>query len=242
MKTLNQIFAGLVIFTIISESVSKAQETANYSSIMNLAAAPDPSTVLPLRGTNMASLRNWSDSQLAALVGALGEVPAIPASSLGRTALGGTFWSLENSSWPPLPNNTIGVGVWRMADGSYLLDDLNYNYNGLSANSMGMHAMDAGLNSPPGLGDLNTNSYAPYALNYNPPNYGTNLFLVINAATNGVLSLILSNTVYTGAGEVYEVMRKNDLAAPGWNISTQVWAVADQNWISFTLPMSSPTN
>jgi alpha-tubulin suppressor-like RCC1 family protein len=74
------------------------------------------------------------------------------------------------------------------------------------------------------------------------PNYGTNLWLQISSVTNGSVSLILHNTVYTQTGEVYEVLSKTNRAIPGWNIETDVWAVANQNWTPFTVPMLGRTN
>jgi len=46
------------------------------------------------------------------------------------------------------------------------------------------------------------------------PNYGTNLWMQISSVTNGRVSLILHNTVYTQTGEVYEVWSKTNRAIP----------------------------
>ena len=102
-------------------------------------------------------------------------------------------------------------------------------------------AMGVGISLPGGSDDGDTNSYGSYVSNFPPPDYGTNLWLAITSAGNGVLLLVLSNTVSSGAAEVYEVMSTPDLTA-GWSTATEVWAVSNQNWIAFTLPMSSPTN
>ena len=64
------------------------------------------------------------------------------------------------------------------------------------------------------------------------PDYGTNLWLQISSVTNGTVSLILHHPVYTQTGEVYEVWSQTNLAIPGWNIETDVWAVANQDWNS----------
>ena len=102
-------------------------------------------------------------------------------------------------------------------------------------------AMGVGISLPGGSDGNGTNFGIPSGLILTPPDYGTNLWLAITSATNGVLSLVLSNTVYTGTGGVYEVTTTPDLSA-GWSIATEVWAVSNQNWIAFTVPMSSPTN
>ncbi len=98
--------------------------------------------------------------------------------------------------------------------------------------------MAAGIHN---FDDGDASSSTDSGLNFTRPDYGTNLWLAITSATNDVLSVVLSNTVFTGAGEIYAIMEEPDLTA-GWNVTTQVWAVSNQNWIAFTLPMSSPTN
>ena len=74
------------------------------------------------------------------------------------------------------------------------------------------------------------------------PDYGTNLWLQISSVTNGKVSLILHHTVYAQTGEVYEVWSKTNLTSPGWKIETDVWAVANQNWTPFTVPMLDGMN
>ena len=74
------------------------------------------------------------------------------------------------------------------------------------------------------------------------PDYGTNLWLQISSVTNGTVSLILHHPVYTQTGEVYEVWSQTNLAIPGWNIETDVWAVVNQDWTPFTVPMLDRVN
>jgi len=220
MKTRHRICAGLVIFTIIGQGVAQAQETANYPSIMNLVAAADPSTVLPLSGTNMTSLHNWSDDQLTVLVGALNEVPTIPASSLPRGGIGGTYWSM-NQPGVPYPADTAGVDLWPMADGSFLMNDLNVDYTALSASPMGMGAMDSGFNGPPGFGD-DGGPYSPDLTNTIwAPNYGSNLWISIaqNAVAAGNMSGVISNTTADVQMELQYTF-----------VLTQPWQSANPNW------------
>jgi len=243
MKTTKWIAAGLMILATVVNGIGHAQGTADSFCSINLGAISEQTGVLPLSGSNFMMLRSCSDVQLTALAGVLGEVPTIPFVDLPKNrrgqTMGGTFWSLQEMA--PLPSDPAGVDVWQMADGSYLLNDLNYNYDALSASPMGMHPMDSGGSTLPGFGD-NGGTYAPYGLANTRPDYGTNLWLAITSATNGVLSLVLSNTVFTGTGEIYAIMDTLALPSANWNIVTQVWAAADQNWIAFTVPASSPTN
>jgi RHS repeat-associated protein len=69
------------------------------------------------------------------------------------------------------------------------------------------------------------------------PDYGTNLWLEISSVTNGNVSLILHHPVYAQTGDVYEVWSKTNLTISGWNIETDVWAVVNQNWTPFTVPV-----
>jgi hypothetical protein len=71
---------------------------------------------------------------------------------------------------------------------------------------------------------------------------GTDLWLQISSAAAGKASLVLHHPVYLQTGEVYEVWSKADVSSPGWVIETDVWAVVNQNWTPFTVPMSGRTN
>jgi len=95
--------ASLIIFTIISCGIGHTQTLNSFSSI-NQSVLSDQTSVLPLSGTNFETMRLWSDAQLTILLGALNEVPTIPASSLPNV---GTFWSLQFMA--PLPCDTAGV-------------------------------------------------------------------------------------------------------------------------------------
>ena len=159
-----------------------------------------------------------------------GQIPAIPR-RFGMQA--------------PATSGTAVSGLETEAD---TVMDLILQAQTTAANQqVGMRSRAMDMNSgPPGLGDTGdggdgTNNFYSDSFNFTP-DYGTNLWLGISSVANGVATLTLSNTVYTQTGEVYEVMSKPDLASPGWNIATEVWAVPDENWIGFTMPMSSPTN
>ena len=101
-----------------SSALAQSSASQDTFSSLNLSTLANQAGVLGLSGTNLNSLRYWSDDQLAILAGALSEVPTIPASSLPRGGRGGTFWSLAQPGQPPLPADTLGIDVWQMSDGS----------------------------------------------------------------------------------------------------------------------------
>ena len=93
MKKLNQIVGFVVIFAC----AIRAQDSFTNINLSDLS----DNGVLALNGTNMMSLKFWSDDQLSTLVGALETVPTVPLSSLPTNRwgnfIGSTYWSLEKS-------------------------------------------------------------------------------------------------------------------------------------------------
>ena len=197
MKKINQIGIALLISAIIGCGVVKGQESGESFTGINFSSFSD-NGVLALSGTNMISVKSWSDDQLTILVGALGEVSTIPITSLPTNRwggpIGGTYWSLQNPGMPPLPSDTLGVDVWPMADGSFLLDDLDLDYSGGSGSPMGMRAMDSPAGPGFGDGGGGTNYYAT-TNSYVQPNYGTNLWIAQTAVASGYLTGVGSNTL-----------------------------------------------
>jgi len=66
------------------------------------------------------------DPTLAAQLEAVEKLPTTAADTLPRY---GTFYSAQFPYWPPLPADIIGVPVWNLGDGWFLLDDLQINYS-----------------------------------------------------------------------------------------------------------------
>ena len=93
----------------------------------------------------------------------------------------------------------------------------------------------------PSLTHLATGGRGKISPNDAPDASGTNLWLQVSSVSNGAVSLVLHNTVYTQTGEVYEVWSKTSLVEPNWNIETDLWAVPYQNWTPFTVPMADRT-
>ena len=75
---------------------------------------------------DLPGLHRLNDQQLQVFLNLLGSVPQIPIEA--QTRYGGTYYSLKNPSWPPLPGNTAGEPIWQM-NGFYLINDLNYDYD-----------------------------------------------------------------------------------------------------------------
>jgi hypothetical protein len=78
-------------------------------------------------GTN-AHVNSLSD--LEVMLETIESTTPVPASQLPAS---GTFWSAQHAlgsatPWPPLPSNILGLDVWPLGDGVYLLDDTNVNY------------------------------------------------------------------------------------------------------------------
>ena len=243
MKTAKWIGAWLLLLTSISQRAGYAQESADSLSHINLSATPLQSDVIALSGTNMPQLRSWSDEQLSVLVGALNEVPTIPAASLRGRGMGGTYWSLSQPGMPPLPGDMIGANVWQMADGSFLLDDLNFDYSAVSAGSTQMSAMDSELSGPPDFGDTNTNSSPDNATTSTPiDSWGTNLCIIETAVSTGNVSGVISNTT---ADVQMELQYTTNLLLQPWQSAKPNWFVYGSettNWTPWSVPAISSPN
>jgi hypothetical protein len=234
MKKLNQIGPILLMATIIGATSARAQDS--FSSL-NLSALTD-NGVLVLSGTNVSSFKSFSDDELTALVDVLDATPTVSTPTLSNgNMMPGTFWSLQNPGTPPLPSDTIGVDVWPMADGSFLLDDLDFNYSGISAGPLGMHAMDDGSPLVPGGG---TNDYTP-TNSYVLPDYGTNLWIAQTAAASNYLFGIGSNTV---ADIVYTIQSLTNLlqAPAGWRYEGTIVGSELTNWTPLSVAQNNRTN
>jgi hypothetical protein len=242
MKNLNRIGVALLIFSVIGCGLGNAQETVDSFSSINLSALAGENGVLALSGTNIASFSLWSDDQLTTLVNALDATPTISASDLPRRGMGLTCWSLQNPKMPPLPGDTIGVSVWQLSDGSFLLNDANYDYNAAStSDSMQMSAMDSGLSGPPGFGDTNTNYIPDSITNGIPVDYGTNLWIAETAVAGGNVSGIISNTT---AEVQMELQYTFSLTQP-WQSANPNWFVSGSeltNWTAWSVPAISSSN
>lgn len=97
-----------------------------------------------------------SADDLNVMLRAIESVPAMSAESAPRV---GTFYSVQNPNWPPLPGNPKSLPVWNLGDGTWLLDDRNEVYsaplssirtaNGLAVPDFGDIGNGSDFNSDP---------------------------------------------------------------------------------------------
>lgn len=158
---------------------------------------------------------------------ALSAIEATDPVSADSLPLVGTFYSAANPAMPPMPGDINGLPAWPLGGNVYLLDDLDYFSGG------GMHAMDD--SGGPGFDYGDDYDYPPYFNDYSLLTNG--LWLEITNVSNGQAYLNLHNAT----DYVYEVWSKTDLAAPCWNIETEVFPT-DINCMPFTVPELNRTN
>jgi hypothetical protein len=91
-----------------------------------------------------------------------------------------------------------------MSDGSYLLNDLNFDYNALAASRMGVGAMDSGRSGSFGDGGSVFNSYSSFSINSNL------LWLQITNISDGTGYANL----YNATDQVYAIWSTTNLALP----------------------------
>jgi hypothetical protein len=141
---------------------------------------------------------------------------------------------------PPLPGDTIGVAAWPMADGSFLLNDINFDYNAVGASPMrmGMTSVDG----PPffGGGDDGTNEYSPDGSSYTPPDFGTNLWIANTAVAFGYLTGIGSNTLPAVSYTILSLT--NLLQAPNWQYEGTIVGSELTNWTPLSVAQGNRTN
>ena len=77
-----------------------------------------------------------SRSQLRSQLEALATVEPVAFASLPRSQRGMVpaigFWSMQNPNQPPLPSNLLGLDVWPLGDGMFVLDDRKVDYAALA--------------------------------------------------------------------------------------------------------------
>src|ERR1035438_3323230 len=179
---------------------------------------------------------------------------------------GSNFYSAQHApgseeEWPPLPGDVLGLNVWPLGEGIFLLDDRNVDYAALSGG--GKHAM----NSPIGFmgatfttndlwlqitGETNSTAYLVLHPPWNETNgvydllYCTNLALPISwqwvlRTDAGQTNLIVNNV--TDAQGFYRLGPPNDLVGND-SLGTNFWVAfiyLDQENLSYlSLYISSP--
>ena len=225
MKKLKWIAAGLLFLAM---AIKAAVSPQGFPSSATLAQT-EP---ISLSASDLRTLPSLSNEQLSALLDTLDAVPQISANFLPQS---GTFWSLANPSWPPLPVNVNGLSVWQMSGGSFLLNDLNVDYAApLVQTRMAMRAI--GLDTPSfdetgGGSGLDTNVWT-FTFDTNT------LWLEITNVTSTQAYANLHNAT----NFIYEIWSKTDLTASNWLIETEVLGQTNPLVIPFTVPTLARTN
>ncbi|HXI72514.1 MAG TPA: hypothetical protein VNN22_19395 [Verrucomicrobiae bacterium] len=191
---------------------------------------------LSLSSSDLPTLKTLSDSDLATFLSELDSTPTIPADALPRC---GTFWSLANPTWPPLPGNMNGLPVWMLSGGNgYLLNDVDIDYAAQASSRMGMSTMSM---EPPGFDDSGTNGGGTnyFFSSYTVIDYGTNLWIAQVAITNGYLAGIGSNTL---ADIQYEIQSRTNLTQSDWLSEGFILGSEITNWTPLSVAQGNRTN
>jgi len=152
---------------------------------------------------DLHELYQLTDPQLEVFLGELAATPQISTNALPDNGQGGTFYSLQNPNWPPLPGDIHGQPVWQM-NGFYLLNDLNFDYTAAAteaATTASPMMATMGLASPAGGGTpmFDLTSGVPY-------------LTIAPTGTNQVLITIVNPT----SPENYELWWTPVLANPAY--------------------------
>ena len=119
-----------------------AQGQTAVDSIQPVAAAPEilipalnPNRPLPPVASVFANINITLESvgDLQTMLEAVQTAPSVPLASLPRNQAYGTFWSLQNPYWPPLPGIMHGENVWLIGNGRFIIDDRLTDYAALQA-------------------------------------------------------------------------------------------------------------
>jgi len=144
--------------------------------------------------------QSQSINDIDAILQAIEATTPLPAESATN---GSNFYSAQHSPtseepWPPLPGDVLGLDVWPLGDGIFLLDDRDLDYSALSGGRMQSMSMDP--NDP---GDGDTNGYAPNSLPAFTPTTN-DLWLQIIGKTNTTAYLVIH---------------------PPWNVTNGIWGL-----------------
>jgi hypothetical protein len=117
------------------------------------------------------------DPVLAAQLAEVEKLPMIEADTL---PCGGTFYSAQCPTWPPFPGNVLGLPVWDLGDGCYLVNDLAVDYASPNTTEL-MSLSSAALDSDAGGITMNETmqSGVPY-LTITPTNSDQAMITVLN--------------------------------------------------------------
>ncbi|MGA3285581.1 MAG: hypothetical protein ABSD57_14125, partial [Verrucomicrobiota bacterium] len=187
MKTIKSILGGLAIISglVLSMNVVQAQ------------------LALVLQQTISTNLNSQAVSadDLNVMLEAVEQTTPTAADSVPQI---GTFYSAQNSKWPPLPGNINNLPAWNLGNGNWLLADQDFDYAALGQQDAAMHTMARVM----GLEMESEETGNIYTIDTN------GLWLEITNIANGLAFLNLHHAT----NQVYAIWSKTDLTAPNWNI------------------------
>ena len=153
-----------------------------------------------------------SPAKVKAMLEALTLVEPVPFAKLPRNrfnqVVSAGFHSMQNPSWPPLPNNFYSLSVWPLGDGVYVLDDRQVDYAAIQEAELEAAAT---LNFGGTQMRMMSSSLSSYA--YGNPVYLTNLVVTTGPMT-------ASFDIAGGTNAVpYDIVMATNLLTPtsSWN-------------------------
>jgi alpha-tubulin suppressor-like RCC1 family protein len=213
-------FLALLNLALAQQAVDSAQpETA--SQIMIPAMNPNgpvPPLAWAFNGikVNNVSLDITSVADLETMLEAVQAAPSVSLSSLPRQQAFGTFWSLQNPYWPPLPGLMHGENIWPLGNGEFIIDDRLTDYAELQAEADAEAALTAAVSPMMRMSMMSSSLASSYA--YGNPVYLTNM--AASFAYDG--SMTASFGIGGGTNFVpYDILMSTNLTIP----------VANWNWI-----------
>jgi hypothetical protein len=171
---------------------------------------------------------NWqavSADDLEVMLEAVEQATPTAAEALPKN---GTFYSVQNQNWPPLPGNMNNLPAWGLGNGIWLLADQDFDYAAQAQQNEALHAMARAM----GLEMDNENTANAFVIDTNE------LWLEITNVLNGLAYLNLRH----GTDYVYEVWSKQDLTVSNWDIETEVFPGTNQDVMPFTVSELGRTN
>jgi hypothetical protein len=200
MKTLRRTIGGLFILGgfVALLSLLHAQET---TTTVQIGTATSSGTPIQVEATDVE-----------VMLQALESTSPLPATVITN---GSNFYSAQHSpgseqEWPPLPADVLGLPVWPLGEGFYVLDDRTVDYDALQAKSL-----------------LASRGMRPMGFTPQDLVSSTNLWLAITNLANNTAGLLLSNTV----GDIqYEIQGKANLTDTQWISEGFVFGSELTNW------------
>ncbi len=212
MKSIRNVLNGLLIFggLVGLLSLLHAQETEMTAQV----------ETVPITEADIAQMPLLSNEDLGEMLAVLAGTPTMTEEEVPQTSF--KFLSLSHPEWAPLPT-AFGLPIWDLGSGTYLINDLDRDSKSSLKSGGGMQMFSMDPNDP----DEGTNIYTPLLTGYTPPDYGSNLWLLITNVANNVANLILSNTL---ADVQYEIQGKEALLSTQWISKGFVLGSELTNW------------